>query len=37
MAEYYGIEALQQLGSLPNTAYSEAMRDLVPKVLERDS
>lgn len=37
MAEYYGIEALQQLGGLPNTTFSEAMRDLVPKVLERDS
>ncbi|MCJ2532329.1 MAG: polyprenyl synthetase family protein [Candidatus Thermoplasmatota archaeon] len=37
MAEYYGKEALQHLGCLSNTQYSEALRDLVSKVLERDS
>jgi octaprenyl-diphosphate synthase len=37
MAEYYGMEALQHLGCLSNTQYSEALRDLVSKVLERDS
>ncbi|UCE92110.1 MAG: polyprenyl synthetase family protein [Methanobacteriota archaeon] len=37
MAEYYAMEALQHLGCLPNTPYSEALRDLVSRVLERDS
>jgi octaprenyl-diphosphate synthase len=37
MAEYYGMEALQHLGCLPNTPYSEALRNLVSGVLERDS
>ncbi|MGB2825478.1 MAG: polyprenyl synthetase family protein [Thermoplasmata archaeon] len=37
MAEYYGMEALQHLGCLSNTQYSEALRNLVSKVLERDS
>jgi octaprenyl-diphosphate synthase len=37
MAEYYGMEALQHLGCLSNTPYSEALRNLVSKVLERDS
>jgi octaprenyl-diphosphate synthase len=37
MAEYYAMEALQHLGCLPVTPYSEALRDLVSKVLERDS
>lgn len=37
MAEYYGTEALQHLGCLSNTQYSEALRNLVSKVLERDS
>ncbi len=37
MAEFYSLEALQQLGCLPNNPYSEALRDLVSMVLERDS
>ena len=37
MAEYYGMEALQHLGCLPNTPYSEALRNLVSRVMERDS
>lgn len=37
MAEYYGMEALQHLGCLSNSPHSEALRDLVSKVLERDS
>jgi len=37
MAEYYGMEALQHLGCLSNTPYSEALRNLVSRVLERDS
>ena len=37
MAEFYGMEALQHLGCLSNTRYSEALRDIVTKVLERDS
>ncbi|MDH3364891.1 MAG: polyprenyl synthetase family protein [Thermoplasmata archaeon] len=37
MAEFYGMEALQQLGCLSNNPYSEALRDLVSMVLERDS
>lgn len=37
MAEYYGMEALQYLGCLSNTPYSEALRDLVSRALERDS
>lgn len=37
MGEYYGMEALGHLGCLQNTQYSSAMRDLVKKVLERDS
>ena len=37
MAEFYGMEALQHLGCLANTQYSEALRDIVTKVLERDS
>lgn len=37
MAERYGMEALQHLGCLPNTPYSEALRNLVSRVLERDS
>ena len=37
MAEFYSMEALQQLGCLPNNPYSEALRDLVSMVQERDS
>ena len=37
MAEYYGLEALQNLGCLPSTQYSDALRDIVQRVLERDS
>ncbi|UCE44607.1 MAG: polyprenyl synthetase family protein [Methanobacteriota archaeon] len=37
MAEFYGMEALQHLGCLPNTEFSEALRDIVSRVLERDS
>lgn len=37
MAEFYGMEALQHLGCLSNTPYSEALRDIVTRVLERDS
>ncbi|UCE81166.1 MAG: polyprenyl synthetase family protein [Methanobacteriota archaeon] len=37
MAEFYGMEALQHLGCLSNTQYSEALRDIVSKILERDS
>ena len=37
MAEFYSMEALQQLGCLSNNPYSEALRDLVSMVQERDS
>lgn len=37
MAEYYGLEALQSLGCLPSTQYSNALRDIVQRVLDRDS
>ena len=37
MSEYYGMEALGHLGCLTNTEYSGGLRDLVKKVLERDS
>ena len=37
MAEFYAMEALQQLGCLSNNPYSEALRDMVSMVLERDS
>jgi len=37
MGEYYGNEALQHLGSLSNTPYSQSLRELVRKVLDRDS
>ena len=37
MAEYYGMEALQHLGCLSNSPYSEALRDMVSKVLDRDA
>jgi octaprenyl-diphosphate synthase len=37
MGEYYGMEALGHLGCLPDTPYSKALRDVVAKVLERDS
>ena len=37
MAEYYGIEATGHLGCLSKTPESQALRDIVKKVLERDS
>ncbi len=37
MGEYYALEALQHMGSLPDTEYSRSLRDLVGKVLNRDS
>jgi octaprenyl-diphosphate synthase len=37
MGEFYGIEALGHLGCLSNTPYSKGLRDVVGKVLERDS
>ncbi|MCX6657215.1 MAG: polyprenyl synthetase family protein, partial [Euryarchaeota archaeon] len=37
MGEYYGMEALGHLGCLSDTSYSKALRDVVSKVLERDS
>jgi octaprenyl-diphosphate synthase len=37
MGEYYGMEALQSLGSISNNEHSQALRDLVRKVLDRDS
>lgn len=37
MAEYYGIEALGHLGCMPKNPETQGLRDLVKKVLERDS
>ena len=37
MAEYYGLEALQHLGCVPNNEHSKSLRELVPRVLGRDS
>jgi octaprenyl-diphosphate synthase len=37
MGEYYGMEALGHLGCLSDTSYSRALRDVVSKVLERES
>ena len=37
MGEFYGIEALGHLGCLTNSPYSKGLRDVVSKVLERDS
>lgn len=37
MAEYYALEALQHIGTLPDTVYSRSLRELVGKVLNRDS
>jgi octaprenyl-diphosphate synthase len=37
MGEYYCMEALGHLGCLPDTSYSKALREVVDKVLERDS
>ena len=37
MAEYYGIEALGHLGCMPKNDETQGLRDLVKKVLERDS
>ena len=37
MGEYYGMEALGHLSCLSNTSYSKALRDVVARVLERDS
>ncbi len=37
MAEYYALEAMQSIGSLPDSQYTRSLRDLVGKVLNRDS
>ena len=37
MAEYYGIEAIGHLGCLPKSDESQALREIVKRVLERDS
>ena len=37
MGEYYGMEALQSLGCLQNNPHSQALRDLVRRVLDRES
>ena len=37
MAEYYGIEAMGHLGCMPKNQETQSLRDLVKKVLERDS
>ena len=37
MSEFYGVEALGHLGCLTGSPYSKGLRDLVGKVLERDS
>ena len=37
MGEYYALEALQHIGSLPDTAHSASLREMVGKVLNRDS
>jgi len=37
MSEYYGMEALGHLGCLANSQYSAGLRDLIKKVLDRDS
>ncbi len=37
MAEYYGLEATGHLGCLPKNPESQALRDIVKRVLERDS
>jgi octaprenyl-diphosphate synthase len=37
MAEYYGIEALGHLGCMPKNPETQGLRDLVKKVLERES
>ena len=37
MGEYYAMEALQHLGSLPDNNYTAALRELVDRVLHRDS
>jgi octaprenyl-diphosphate synthase len=37
MAEYYGIEAVGHLGCLPKSAESDALREIVKRVLDRDS
>ncbi len=37
MGEYYGMEALGHLGCLANNEYSRGLRELVKRVLDRDS
>lgn len=37
VGEYYGMEALQHLSCLSNNEYSKSLRDLVNRVLTRDS
>jgi len=37
MGEYYALEALQNIGMLPDTEYARSLRELVGKVLNRES
>jgi len=37
MAELYGLEALQHLGCLPDNSHSKSLKDIIARVLERDS
>lgn len=37
MAEYYAMEAMQHLGCLPNNEFSKSLRNVVVRVLDRDS
>jgi len=37
MAEYYGVEAIGHIGCLGRSSESQALRDLVKRVLERKS
>ena len=37
MAEYYGMEALGHLGCMPKNQETQGLRDIVKKVIERDS
>jgi octaprenyl-diphosphate synthase len=37
MADFYGLEALQHLGCLPDNIHSRSLKDIVFRVLERDT
>jgi octaprenyl-diphosphate synthase len=37
IADFYGLEALQHLGCLPDNSHSLSLKDIVMRVLERDS